>query len=175
MAEGKNFRNASWGMDVNDVRKSENADEIKAALENEDKLFYKGRIVGCDCHIFYDFTKGVLTQGTYIIDELNDENDVTAYEELVKLLTKKYGEPLTSEIESNHRYKKIDLKAYEELAEAVASGAVTMRSSWVTPDTNIYAYCKEDTEKHNAIVYVVYIRKEQEAMEEEYEGDMNLI
>jgi hypothetical protein len=119
MGAEPHFRRASWGMTKQQVRGLEGAPLLS---EQPTQLIYRGTLVGRDCIIYYDFRDGRLATGAYLIDGHNDVEDVAAYEELVKLLTAKYGEPDSSGLEWNQLARRVRLETYGEMAKAIATG-----------------------------------------------------
>lgn len=165
-----NFRNTSWGMTLRKVRSMETS--AKLVAENDDSLFYLGEIAGYAAHVSYNFTNDRLRTAAYIIDNYNDVNDLEAYDKLEELLTKKYGEPLSSGITQKHPEKKLDTCG--KIAEEIASGLASLRSFWKTSTTVIILSCIKDDEKHNTKVYAIYsdVKVKSKERKTSYEDDI---
>lgn len=169
MAREKHFRNAMWGMSKSEVKDSEAASFVS---EDDESLFYTGKLVGCDALIYYRFVNDELDGGAYFIDNETDVKDIQTYEKLQELMEKKYGESDEKGIDQKYPGKKMALETYGELANAVASGMASLKCIWRTDDSVIVLGCTEDPEKQNARVHVLYTNRET-ITEESYEDDID--
>jgi hypothetical protein len=125
-------------------------------LESPDQLMYEGTLVSCPCTIFYDFIDDQLVSGAYLIDHVNDVMDIAAYEELVTLLTAKYGPPIDTGVTPNRQLRGPWPQTYGDFAKSVATGDVDIRSRWQLPETTITIVCTGDRDAYNAKVWVFY-------------------
>jgi hypothetical protein len=147
------FRKVSWGMSKADVRAREQGIPVN---EDNDALYYEGSLVGSPCLVAYHFERGHLVSGSYVIDNADDVSDVTDFEQLKEMLTKKYGSPNYDQADWKEPYRSIGVRTYGDYAKAVARGDVILRAGWETRDTRIWLVCTEDKALYNAIVYVFY-------------------
>lgn len=134
--EGKalnGFRDAAWGMSMQDVKKVETAN-----LESEDGdgLIYSGNVAGLDCYIIYSFTSDKLTLGYYSFSKKysNDNNYIDDYDKVVDLLISKYGLPeKQDEIWRNDLFRDDP----QRWGMAVSAGYLVYQSIWDLPKTEI--------------------------------------
>lgn len=130
-APEKDFRHSNWGdsmADVMQVEKKDNIIDIPGIYAFED---YLG---GKPVSVIYRFTDDKLYFGKYFIDyDYSSKRFMDDYEYYLSLLTKKYGEPLSSE-------KKL-LKGYEPSylteAELVSQGYTRHSTLWLNISTTI--------------------------------------
>ncbi|MBA7549873.1 hypothetical protein ES705_42372 [subsurface metagenome] len=131
------FRKTNWGMSIEQVKATENA---KLDLEIDSILFYSGvridEIYGEDFSCTYFFSEDKLFLALYVISEehTNDNLYIRDYENLKKVLTKKYGKPKINKTTWNSDFYKNDESKW---GFAVSVGDLSYFSSWETPTTLI--------------------------------------
>ncbi|GAB6098370.1 hypothetical protein JCM16358_02490 [Halanaerocella petrolearia] len=125
------FRETYWGMNKEDVIKSE---EKRSPVENNKQmLLYQTKVVGYNTYLGYLFTKDKLTRAKYLITENNLKNPIADYKKIKKLLYKKYGTAIKDKaIWLNDLYK-----GAVNNNSAIASGYLVYKSRWKTDTTDI--------------------------------------
>jgi hypothetical protein len=153
MSMAPNFRKASWGENKHQIKVKEDARLLE---ESPNQLLYQTQLVGSPATVFYDFQDGGLVSAAYLIDNPNDAVDVGDYFKLVELLTNKYGEPDSKDVNWRDPYRAPNINTYAEAGKAVATGELKLRTVWFTPDSRILLLCTEDSSTYNAMVWVFY-------------------
>jgi hypothetical protein len=153
MAAALHFRNCSWGMTRGQVEAKEDA---PLAARSPLDLIFQGTLLGFRCTIFYQFVSDALWRGAYKINNPDDVADIHAYDKLVVMLSGKYGTPITKEPVWTNPAERHQIESLEGLAEAVATGGVTLKAAWSTPDTNVGLVCIKDPSSYDAIVWLLY-------------------
>ncbi|HVX41981.1 MAG TPA: hypothetical protein VHB25_20635 [Gemmatimonadaceae bacterium] len=173
MPSSVHFRRSSWGDSPARVRSVEPGEPA----ESDGDLIYSTTLVGYPALLFYKFANDELCEGTYVIDNSDDAADVDAYFKLQEMLTGKYGEPANKEANWRDPYRAPDVKTYAQAAKAVATGELTLRSVWFTPDSRVLLVCAEDRERYNAIVFLFYedLRRLQAGTDVRHESDLDLL
>lgn len=129
----KDFRNASWGMSANKVKKTEKAEPL---LLLDDFLFYKDIYLTYDVHITYFFGKTGLSGAAYVFSTEHDNTSkyLNQHNEIKAELTKQYGEPVKDEEDwENDLYK----DAPEKKDDAIRMGHLNYTTMWETDRTYI--------------------------------------
>ncbi|TSA23524.1 hypothetical protein D4R71_08350 [bacterium] len=123
--EKSNFRNTKWGMNLSEVKKTENNAPI---LEKDDLLVYKDFVAELECEVIYIFTENKLVRAKYIFKETHtNKNDyILDFENLKKLLNKKYNEPYFSKQWKNDLYK----NDYDQWGFAISIGHLLYFAEW---------------------------------------------
>jgi hypothetical protein len=124
--------------------------------ETAEVMHFEGTLVDTPCLVSYDFFQGALVGGSYFIDNADDVADITDYEKLQEMLTKKYGPALSAEHDWKDPYRSAGIDTYGKLAKAIARGDVTLRTIWETRDTRIVLVCTESSSEYNALVFLFY-------------------
>ncbi len=134
LGEFKSYKDAQSSSD-----KMEKDKELKKIINPPGRfsiLRYEDYIWGFDCDICYWFVEDKLVQGCYSLDEniLHEDPLIEDYEELKRLLTKKYGRPTMDKEEW-----KDDLAKRNELNRetAINKGCLEYRTGWETSTTKI--------------------------------------
>ena len=132
-AQGRepDFRQGYWGDSVEEIKKKEGKPD-KYGMENI--YTFDTYVAGLSCGAAYRFTNGILTSGKYIFTDINSGNCIQHYEELVELLTMKYGEPGYNNKESSA--SEIEKSTYTE-GELVIANKMQLRTEWFTPTSSI--------------------------------------
>ena len=125
------FRQGYWGDSVEEIKKKEGKPD-KYGMENI--YTFDTYVAGLSCGAAYRFTNGILTSGKYIFTDINSGNCIQHYEELVELLTMKYGEPGYNNKESSA--SEIERSTYTE-GELVVANKMQLRTEWFTPTSSI--------------------------------------
>lgn len=125
------FRQGYWGDSVEEIKKKEGKPD-KYGMENI--YTFDTYVAGLSCGAAYRFTNGILTSGKYIFTDINSGNCIQHYEELVELLTMKYGEPGYNNKESSA--SEIEKSTYTE-GELVIANKMQLRTEWFTPTSSI--------------------------------------
>ncbi len=125
------FRKGFWGDSMADIkRKEDKPDEF----DMDGIYMFKTYVAGLECACAYRFTHDKLTSGKYIFLNNNSDNCVDNYNKLVKLLTKKYGDPFSSD-------KKTTAPSYKQKicseGELVEEGDMRFEAYWGTPFSTI--------------------------------------
>ena len=144
------FRDASWGMSKDQVRKVEKLEINKG---NDEMLYYDGEILNLECLVVYHFVRDKLVRGSYLItQEHTNKNDyISDYNVLKDSLKKKYGEPKKDkEIWKNALWKDNP----EQWGFAVSYGHLKYYTKWKTEDTDIMLFLSG--ENFNIAVHLGY-------------------
>jgi len=143
------FRNTKWGMTKSQVEESE---DMELYLEIESNLIYKSTIGGKKASIIYSFTNdNELYRGAYCFEEehTNRNDFINDFEEINKILSNKYGYPISDEkIWLNDLYKNDN----KEWGFAVSLGHLRYDTSWENRKTKILHSVNGENYKINHIV-----------------------
>jgi len=146
----QDFRNAKWGMTLNQVKQTEPEKPVK---ETSELLAYKTNISNFETFAIYIFVGDKLTRAKYaLLETHSNKNDyITDYNTLKSLLNKKYG----NSIEDVTRWKNDLYKEnYSDWGFAVSLGHLLYYSSWKTDRTEIFMCLSgENYEIENIIEY----------------------
>lgn len=127
------FREVSWGMSKNEVKKIEVG--LKVVEDKEGSLVYSETVAGKDVLLSYDFIDNKLYSGIYMFTKTHENenkyiSDLTAINGILK---QKYGNPKTGHNWSNKTfYKDIDRWGF-----AVTRGDVDFSFYWDNGETFI--------------------------------------
>jgi len=151
---GFNFRSTNWGMNIPEVKKSE---ELDVFQENDNMLIYKDKIINLGCYIYYIFTNNKLVRSRYtIIEEHSNENlYINDYKDIYDILVKKYGKPSKEEKIWLDKLYKDD---YERWGFAISLGHLRYYSIWNTWDTDITLALYGDNYKISLVVEYTSIK-----------------
>lgn len=128
------FRQGYWGDSMNDVKIKEGKPD---EFDMEGIYSFTTHVAGLECLAGYRFTDGKLTSGKYVFLNLHADNCVRNYEQLVELLTTKYGEPISNDKKSTA----LDFeRSVLDDGELVESGKMRFDASWTTPSTSVAIY-----------------------------------
>lgn len=125
------FRQGFWGDSLNDIKREEGKEDEF----NVDGIYaFTTYVAGLKCLSAYRFTGNKLTSGKYVFLNNNSDNCEDNYNKLVKLLTKKYGEPISND-------KETTASDYEQMiytnGELVRNGDMSFKAYWFTPFSTI--------------------------------------
>lgn len=149
-AFSQDFRKATWGMSLSQVKSTETNEVVK---ETSELVAYKTTLAGFEAYAIYIFAGNKLTRGKYLITENHsNKNDyISDYNSLNELLKKKYGEPT-----ENQTYWKNDLYKddYSDWGFAVSLGHLLYYSTYKNSNTEITIMLSGDNyEIENVIEY----------------------
>lgn len=134
------FRKTNWGMGKDEVKKSE---PLAPVREEENGIIYKTVLLGKNVLLAYAFQDNKLVRAKYILAEEHSNKNlfISDFEEFVKALTKKYGEP-----KSNDHYWLKDLykNKISEWGLAISLGHLAYYAQWSTKPTKITAWLTGD-------------------------------
>ena len=133
-----NFRKTKWGMNKQEVRKSENMELI---TENKTpygsyQLIYIGDVASLNCKIVYDFLNDKLVRAMYKFEDKNiGMNDyISDFFKLKDTLQLKYGIPTNDDtLWTNKQYKNDRSK----WGQAISIGDLMICATWKLEETTI--------------------------------------
>lgn len=152
-AAGDNaLRNVKWGMTVAQVQKAENA----RGEWIDNCLCYEDTMAGRKFRLMYSFRDGRLCMAAYklLADYANANAYILVYDDFLKLLKAKYGEPAESFIEGE-RERFID--SARARGELLASGKVRVVNRWRNRGTTIGLTLDNDGRPGNISMHILYI------------------
>lgn len=129
--ENFNFRKSVWGMTKQNVIDSENSEPIH---ETDVALFFEVSVANMEAWAIYIFSQQQLVRSKYyfIEDHTNDNLYIDDYNNLVEILTSKYGDPIDSTTYWSDDLYKSD---YSDWGFAISLGDMYMRTDWSTDET----------------------------------------
>lgn len=144
----KQFRNASWRMSPDEVKKSENAEYL---FQKDNILSYKGKLIDFNALIVYFFAENQLVRARYVLEEnhTNKNDYLEDYWSLKEKLKSKYGEPKTDKIEWKNDLYRSDQAQW---GFAVSLGHLYYYAIWYADDTNIGLSIRGDNYEINTIL-----------------------
>ena len=134
-AQAGDFRNADWGMSMEEVKASE---KLELQLEQPGMLEYKAMLFGERVDVTYGFIDGALAWGRYLNEEEYTDNNhyLRFYDQLTGALTEKYGPPTRVEAE----YGSDSIRDNPDTwAAALGAGKLGKAMQWDTGATTITA------------------------------------
>lgn len=146
----QDFRKATWGMSIRQVKETETNEIVE---ESSDYLVFKTSLASIDAYAIYIFVGDKLTRGKYLITETHsNKNDyISDYKKLNGLLNKKYNEPIENEIFWKNDLYKND---YPQWGFAISIGHLIYYSKYKTSNTEINIMLSGDNyEINNSIEY----------------------
>jgi len=161
-AWAEDFRNTKFGMSPQEVQATE--EDADWETPEEGVLAFDMKLAGYEVSAGYIFVDKRLVRGVYLIVEVhqNDNDYLSDFEYLNRLLTKKYGNPKESETKwMDSRWK--DSPAYH--GRALSQGDLSKYSEWKTKTTLIthFIYGKD----YSIIHHIDYKSLEMSNVEEE--------
>ena len=125
------FRNADWGMSIEDVKKTEKGEIIR---ESKDKITYVETVVNYPALVVFQFNDDQLIWGSYGFKQVNDSDDeyLEDFINFNTVISNKYGEGTVHD-----RWTNKDSEFKDNPAAAVREGDLVMWRSWETPSTVI--------------------------------------
>jgi len=125
------FRNTTWGMTKEQVKKTENIEIVK---EDNDIISYIETVVNYPALVVYKFYDDKLIWGSYSFKQVNN-NDDEYLEDFINFqnaITSKYGDGKKLD-----RWNNSDSKYKNDPAGAIRAGDLIMWRTWETPTTKI--------------------------------------
>lgn len=131
--EKYDFRNANWGMSMEEVRKSEGREP---ELESENTLDYSTIILGMQTQIGYTFNNDELIRGGFFFITKPETNNgyIEKYNKIKEELLKVNGKPVIDTEQALDPYKTY---APEDKGDAVCNGDLLYATQWDLPNTDI--------------------------------------
>lgn len=127
------FRNVSWGMTPDQVK---NAEEAELTKELPERLIFATELAGLEINVSYIFKDEKLSTARYELTGKyrNSQDYNTAYNDLEKQLNKKYGEPITAQVQCKDNF-------YADYPHRWGTGIVVGKlrriSSWQAADSYV--------------------------------------
>lgn len=146
----KDFRETSWGMNMNQVRKHETS--IFVSTE-PNLLVYETTLNGLKANVIYQFVDNKLARTGYMIKEIhsNRNNYIDDYDKIKNLLIKKYGTPT---VDKTNWYNDLYRDTPQDYGMAVSIGHLKYISSWKTSRSEIInGLYGENYDIHHIIFY----------------------
>ena len=125
------FRDTTWGMTKDQVKKTENNEIVK---EGADNISYIETVVNYPALVVYKFHDNKLIWGSYSFKQINNKDDeyLEDFMKFEEAISNKYGKPKKLDKWNNN-----DSEYKDNLPKAVKSGDLIMWRSWETPSTII--------------------------------------
>jgi len=134
--EASDFRNASWGMSREQVRRVESAKE-QDFDHGPDHLYFNDEVAAVPATVIYNFHHDVLLGAHIMLTEehMNPNNYISDFERFKDLLTSKYGDPMddTHQLWSRELYQDDP----NDWGQAVEVGDLVYVARWQTTRSNI--------------------------------------
>lgn len=132
----KDFRVANWGDSKQAVMKREGEPDVD---NNPDYYGFQDEIASYPCTVLYRFTDNKLSSGFYSFNMVhsNDNIFIDDYQELVSLLTSKYGEPIEGGKENAIWLNDLYQDDYSDWGTAISAGHLVFVSKWETMNSDI--------------------------------------
>lgn len=146
------FRNTGWGMNFDQVRASEEMSSVEGT-EETGYLAYETTLNGTDAAIVYRFHNEALYMATYLLYP-NNNQFIDEYNSLKKLLTEKYGEPLSDKKVFLDDLFRDDPSGWET---AVSIGSLSYLSTWEKDETEVQLLLSGDN--FESKLYIIYSSK----------------
>jgi hypothetical protein len=160
-SDDNHFRNAHWGMSIQEVKNVETQEPI---YENNEMIVYEDYLIQLPVEVIYLFVDNKLTRAKYsFIQSHTNENDfISDYKSLNNALKNKYGKPNQEDhFWSDDLYK----DSPSDWGFAVSLGHHSYFTEWDTSDTEILSALYGDNYKITMVVE--YYSKELKDLEEE--------
>ena len=159
------FRNADWGMSIEEVKAGENAKHYgEKQFSSTFQLGYEVKVAGLDAHAMYIFVEDKLVRAGYYFTEthFNDNLYIVDYNNLNEILTKKYGH-----IKDERKIWHDDLykNRPQEWGSAISYGHLVMSTKWITSKTRVTLFIQGDNTEIE--LFIEYISLELERLEKE--------
>lgn len=140
------FRNSSWGMSQEQVKKIEKNEfyqKLKNPATGLEQLIYKGPVGGLECLIAYYFAENQLVQGRYVFMEGHSNRNlyIDDFTEIKSSLKEKYGNPTEDDVVWRNDLYKDD---FSDWGLAISIGHAVFEATWALPETEILLQCKGD-------------------------------
>lgn len=157
MDSDKDFRVANWGDSKQMVKKLEGKPDV---LNEADCYVFSDKVALLPCTVFYSFIDDKLSRGTYIfkIEHSNRNKYIDDYEELVDLLTSKYGKPTEGGKDNAIWINDLYRDDYSDWGRAISIGHLAFLSTWETHNTVIN--CMLNGDNYEIKLAILYNSKE---------------
>lgn len=153
MDPDKDFRVANWGDSKQLIKQLERRSDV---IDEGDYLSFNDEVALLSCRVIYSFTDDKLSGGMYgfNIEHSNDNKYMDDYEELVDLLSNKYGEPIRGGKDNAIWHDDFYQDDYSHWGLAISLGQLVFLSSWETPNSEISCILSGDNYEINlSILY----------------------
>lgn len=142
----QDFKGLEWGISQDDVVNKEQGDVSRLGS----RLVYLKQLGGLDAELVYFFDEGRLFSAEYHIrhnfKSLNDY--ILHFNIFRKLLTEKYGDPFSTDVQwKDDKYRDDPIK----YGEAIAKGSLILTTTWRTENTIIKLSCQKGNEGEVAL------------------------
>lgn len=131
------FRKASWGMSIEEVKKTESTEPMNEESNGAKKiLVYEGKVASLNCFYGYIFVNDTLVRAKYMFQEKHSNNNdyITDYENINEILEKKYGKPDEDKtLWLNDLYK----NDFQHYGMAISIGHLMYYKQWNLDSTKI--------------------------------------
>lgn len=155
------FRNSTWGMNLNEVKKNEGLDVF---VENDNILIYSHSFLGMPCEISYFFDSNRLNCGMYSFSPniSNSKSIILDFLRIKDELIKQYNLPNSDKSQNIGYYK--DKTKYELLSMIKEND---FECIWVDKNSEIKLRLSEDSDSDFSIILIYSnLSKDQELYEE---------
>jgi tetratricopeptide (TPR) repeat protein len=162
--EEKDFRIANWGDSKEIVMRKEGVPNI---VDNIPNIYvFSDNIAGLPCTVLYSFSDNKLTMAKYIFDvkHSNDNAYIQDYEELVDLMTQKYGKPTSGGKHNAVWLNDLFKDDYSRWGLAISCGELVFESAWDTDNTEILLQLRG--ENYSISLVIQYVSKHLSALRE---------
>ncbi len=149
------FRNVTWGMDANSVKKTETC---KLSTMEQSRIVYECSLADIKGKIIYNFTSsGELVRSKYLLTPVHYSMNyfIKDFKLFDELLTQKYGESVKKSVVSTSIKENVTENDWPAL---LASGQLRIEKTWSTPKTTILLTLSKTGEK--PAIQIDYISKE---------------
>lgn len=165
------FRNSSWGMTVEEVKKTETT---QAKYETNAILVYSDNLLGFNADVVYIFAKNKLIRSKYIFrnEHSNTTDFITDYLKIKSSLASKYGKvKIDKQVWKNDLYKSDP----PQWGMAIAVGHLKYYSQWEDQDSSVFLYLTGENYKIEfGIEYSSIKYKDLESQQEQEETSSKL-
>lgn len=133
-ADAPDFRNARWGMTMNQVAESEEI--VLIPLSEHPVLAGSVTVASMKSNVYFEFVDSQLSEAFYVFldTHVNENLYITDFEKLRELLTLKYGPPGEDEMIWRRDLRR---DKQDQWGFAVVCGDLIYRAEWDTPRTRI--------------------------------------
>lgn len=153
--DAPDFRNARWGMTMEEVMAAE-TEVVLSVVTGYSTLAGDCVVAGHPVSVFYEFTDSQLSEAFYaFLDEhINDNLYIDDFEDLKGLLTLKYGPPVVDTAVWKRNLYRNDP---DQWGFAVLCGDLKLRAEWDAPRTRVVLYLTGDN--YEAHLWLTYTSK----------------
>jgi len=130
------FRNAKWGMSVDQVKKTEKSSFQFRSDTKVPYLTFQTKVADFKATAVYFFPDEMLKSAGYLVELSGVDKYIQDYKALVAYLTKQYGEPTVETIKHYHDVEGIDYTD-EEWNQLILSGELGLVANWRSIDSEI--------------------------------------